>query len=53
MITGAVFMGVSGIFANDGPKPMIIGIATCAILSFVVAQSALRPGSKMATAAAE
>ncbi len=52
MITGAAFMGVSGLFANDGPKPMILGIAFCAICSFIIAQASLRPGSKLVTAVA-
>ncbi len=45
MVTGAVFMGVAGLFANDGPRPMVIAIAGCAIAAFVVAQIALRPPS--------
>jgi len=41
MITGAAFMGVSGMFANQGPRPMILAIAICAVCAFIVAQSAL------------
>jgi DHA1 family bicyclomycin/chloramphenicol resistance-like MFS transporter len=49
MITGAVFMGVAGLFSSGAPGPMLIGIALCAITAFITAQVVLRPGAAYAS----
>jgi len=42
MITGAVVMAISGIFADGGAVPMIATIALCAILAWATTFAALR-----------
>src|ERR1700730_3756341 len=42
-VVGAAVMAVSGIFANDAPKPMVIGIAISAAIAFAIARIALPP----------
>ncbi len=42
MIVGSVMMALAGFFADGTPQPMILGIAGCAVGSFLVAQFALR-----------
>jgi DHA1 family bicyclomycin/chloramphenicol resistance-like MFS transporter len=41
-IVGAVVMAVSATFANGTARPMVIGIAACAIASFVIARFTVR-----------
>jgi DHA1 family bicyclomycin/chloramphenicol resistance-like MFS transporter len=42
MIIGSAIMALAGIFANGTPKPMVFGIAACAVAAFLVTQFALR-----------
>jgi DHA1 family bicyclomycin/chloramphenicol resistance-like MFS transporter len=42
MIIGSAIMALAGLFANGTPRPMVFGIAGCAIASFLVAQLSLR-----------
>lgn len=42
MIIGSSIMALSGIFADGTPKPMVFGIAACAVAALVVTQFALR-----------
>jgi DHA1 family bicyclomycin/chloramphenicol resistance-like MFS transporter len=42
MIIGSSIMALAGLFANATPKPMVFGIAACAVAAFLVAQFALR-----------
>ncbi|MEO5806964.1 multidrug effflux MFS transporter [Devosia sp.] len=51
LVTAAVVMGVVGSFFDGTAKPMVIGIAVCAALSFALTQVTLRPVVR--TAAAE
>ncbi len=41
-VTGAVVMGVVGQFVDGSPRPMVAGIAGCALASWVVARATLR-----------
>jgi DHA1 family bicyclomycin/chloramphenicol resistance-like MFS transporter len=38
---GAVAMGVSGVFFDGTPLPMVVGIALCAVIAFTLAQVSL------------
>jgi DHA1 family bicyclomycin/chloramphenicol resistance-like MFS transporter len=38
---GAVAMGVSGVFFDGTPLPMVAGIALCAVIAFTLAQVSL------------
>ncbi len=38
---GAVAMGVSGVFFNGMPLPMVVGITLCAVIAFTLAQVSL------------
>lgn len=40
-VTGAVVMGVVGQFVDGSPRPMVAGIAGCALASFVIARATL------------
>ena len=51
--TGAVAMAVSGIFFDGKPLPMVISIAACAVLAFVLTQLTLGRGREVAEAPAE
>jgi MFS transporter, DHA1 family, multidrug resistance protein len=51
--TGAICMIVSGIFFDGTPLPMIVGIAICAVITFIIAQVTLSRGSDMAAAPAD
>jgi DHA1 family bicyclomycin/chloramphenicol resistance-like MFS transporter len=42
MIIGSSIMALAGLFANGTPKPMVFGIAACAVAAFLVTQFALR-----------
>ncbi len=42
MVTGAAIMALAGTFADGTPRPMALGIAGCAVLTFVTAHFALR-----------
>jgi DHA1 family bicyclomycin/chloramphenicol resistance-like MFS transporter len=42
MMTGAVIMALSGLFAEAGAKPMIAMIALCAILACATTYATLR-----------
>jgi DHA1 family bicyclomycin/chloramphenicol resistance-like MFS transporter len=42
MITGAVVMAISGLFADGGAQPMIATIALCAVLAWATAFAILR-----------
>jgi DHA1 family bicyclomycin/chloramphenicol resistance-like MFS transporter len=50
MVIGAAIMGFVGIFANGTPRPMLLGIAGCAIAAFIVAQVALRKSVRRSAA---
>jgi DHA1 family bicyclomycin/chloramphenicol resistance-like MFS transporter len=50
MMTGAVIMALSGLFAEAGAKPMIAMIALCAVLACATTFLTLR-GSQRGTAA--
>ena len=47
-VTGAVAMGITGLFANGTARPMLAGIAGCAALAFVMVRLTL-PGRTPAT----
>jgi MFS transporter, DHA1 family, multidrug resistance protein len=51
--TGAICMIVAGIFFDGTPLPMIVGIAICAVITFVIAQVTLSRGRDLAAAPAE
>ncbi len=40
-VTGAVAMGVTGVFADGSARPMLAGIAACAVVAFVLARVTL------------
>ncbi len=42
MIIGSAIMALAGLFADGTPRPMVFGIAACAIAAFVATQVALR-----------
>lgn len=44
MLTGAVVMGVVGVFFDGTAQPMVAGIALCAVVAFVLTQITIRPG---------
>jgi MFS transporter, DHA1 family, multidrug resistance protein len=44
-VVGAAVMAVAGIFTNGTPKPMVVGIAVCALTAFVIARFTLRTGA--------
>ncbi len=44
--TGAVAMAVAGIFFDGTPLPMVIGIAACAVIAFVLTQITLGRGAR-------
>jgi DHA1 family bicyclomycin/chloramphenicol resistance-like MFS transporter len=46
-------MAISGIFTNGAPKPMVIGIAICAVLAYVITQLTVRAETRRLPAAAE
>jgi MFS transporter, DHA1 family, multidrug resistance protein len=50
MVIGAAIMAFVGIFANETPCPMLLGIAGCAVAAFIVAQVALRKSVKRSAA---
>jgi DHA1 family bicyclomycin/chloramphenicol resistance-like MFS transporter len=52
-VVGAAVMAVAGIFTNGTPKPMVIGIAACAITAFVIVQFTVRAEACRLPAAAE
>jgi DHA1 family bicyclomycin/chloramphenicol resistance-like MFS transporter len=52
MVIGAGVMAIAGLFSNGTAAPMLLGIAMCAISSFVVAQVALRKSPRARTAQA-
>jgi DHA1 family bicyclomycin/chloramphenicol resistance-like MFS transporter len=49
--TGIVAMGVSGLFFDGTPLPMVASITACAVIAFVLAQATL--GSRRQAASAE
>jgi DHA1 family bicyclomycin/chloramphenicol resistance-like MFS transporter len=51
--TGAICMIVAGIFFDGTPLPMIVGIAICAVIAFIIAQVTLSRGRDMAAAPAD
>jgi len=51
--TGAICMIVAGIFFDGTPLPMIVGIAICAVITFVIAQVTLSRSRDLAAAPAE
>ncbi|TKT80424.1 multidrug effflux MFS transporter [Aquamicrobium sp. LC103] len=51
--TGAVAMAVAGLFFDGTALPMVVGIATCAILAFVLTQLTLGRARQVAEAPAE
>ncbi|WP_394892834.1 multidrug effflux MFS transporter [Mesorhizobium sp. AaZ16] len=51
--TGAVAMAVAGVFFDGTPLPMVIGIATCAVIAFGLTQLTLGRGREVAEAPAE
>ena len=51
--TGAICMIVAGIFFDGTPFPMIVGIAICAVITFIIAQLTLSRGRAMAAAPAD
>lgn len=53
MIIGSAIMALAGLFANGTPKPMVFGIAACAIASFLVAQLSLRRAAAPAAVLAQ
>ena len=50
---GAICMIVAGIFFDGTPLPMIVGIAICAVITFIIAQLTLSRGHAMAAAPAD
>jgi DHA1 family bicyclomycin/chloramphenicol resistance-like MFS transporter len=48
MIVGSAIMALAGLFANGTPRPMLLGIAGCAVSSFVVALIIVKPAPKAA-----
>jgi DHA1 family bicyclomycin/chloramphenicol resistance-like MFS transporter len=52
-VVGAAIMALSGIFTNGAPKPMVIGIAVCAVTAFVVARFTMRQETGGLPAAAD
>jgi DHA1 family bicyclomycin/chloramphenicol resistance-like MFS transporter len=51
--TGAICMTVAGVFFDGTPFPMIMGIAICAVITFIIAQVTLCRGRDMAPAPAD
>jgi DHA1 family bicyclomycin/chloramphenicol resistance-like MFS transporter len=51
--TGAICMIVAGIFFDGTPLPMIVGIAICAVIAFIIAQVTLSRDRDMAAASAD
>jgi MFS transporter, DHA1 family, multidrug resistance protein len=51
--TGAICMMVAGVFFDGTPFPMIMGIAICAVITFIIAQVTLSRGRDMAPAPAD
>ena len=51
LVTAAVVMGVVGAFFDGTAKPMVIGIALCAIVAFALTQVTLRRAPMVAAAA--
>jgi len=51
LVTGTVIMGISGHFADGTPLPMVIGIASCAVLAALLAFATLRGNGEPAAAA--
>lgn len=49
--TGVVAMGVSGVFFNGTPLPMVIGIATCGVVALVLTLVTLPARQRIAVAA--
>jgi DHA1 family bicyclomycin/chloramphenicol resistance-like MFS transporter len=52
-VVGAAVMALAGIFTNGAPKPMVIGIAICALLAYVITQLTVRAETGRLPAAAE
>ena len=50
---GALAMGISGLFFDGTPLPMVFGIAVCAVISFTLAQATLGRRREAAPAPAE
>lgn len=46
MMTGASMMGLTGLFADGTPKPMVVGIGLSALTAFAIAQFATRRRAK-------
>lgn len=51
--TGAVAMGVAGLFFDGTPYPMVVGIAACAVITLVLTQLTLGRSRNTVPAAAE
>ncbi len=51
--TGALCMIIAGMFFDGTPFPMIVGIAICAVITFVVAQATLSRSRELVGAPAE
>jgi DHA1 family bicyclomycin/chloramphenicol resistance-like MFS transporter len=49
---GAAVMAVSGVFADGAPKPMVVGIASSAVIAFVIARFTLNSENSRLPAAA-
>ena len=53
LVTAAVVMGIVGAFFDGTAKPMVIGIAACAVIAFALTRLTIRTRAPLATAAAE
>ena len=42
MVSGAVVMGIVGVFFNGTALPMVIGFAACAVIAFILTQFTIR-----------
>jgi DHA1 family bicyclomycin/chloramphenicol resistance-like MFS transporter len=52
-VVGAAVMAVAGLFTNGTPKPMVVGIAACAVTAFVIARLTIRAETGRVPAAAD
>lgn len=53
LVTAAVVMGVVGSFFDGTARPMVIGIAACAVAAFALTRLTIKPATRAMPAAAE
>lgn len=53
LVTAAVVMGVVGSFFDGTARPMVVGIAACAVIAFALTRLTIRPAPAAMPAAAE